>query len=228
MGAMETNIQIAIDGPAGSGKSTIAKAIAQQLQFTHIDTGAMYRAVTVAAMDNGIELSDANAYAFLSSIEVRFTDHTIYLNGVDVSERIHRPEVSERVSTVAAHKVVRDYMVHIQQAAAAHGRIIMDGRDIGTVVLPHAFVKIFLHASVEERAKRRLKDYHDQGIQMDLATLIDDIETRDRIDSTRSINPLRQADDAVAFDTTHSTIEESITSLIALIRKQGAKHGHQL
>jgi cytidylate kinase len=226
--AMETNIQIAIDGPAGSGKSTIAKAIAAHLQFTHIDTGAMYRAVTLHAMEQGIDLSNPEAYGFLSSIHVRFTNNKIYLNDVDVTTKIHRPEVSERVSTVAALKVVRDYMVQIQQTAAAHGRIIMDGRDIGTVVLPNALIKIFLSASVEERARRRLSDYHDQGIQMDMATLMDDINKRDHIDSTRNINPLRKADDAVSFDTTNTSIEESVTQLIQLIRQRGKEHGYQL
>jgi cytidylate kinase len=226
--AMETNIQIAIDGPAGSGKSTIAKAIATQLQLTHIDTGAMYRAVTLEAMDKGIDLSNPDAYGFLASIQVRFTNNKIYLNDVDVTTKIHRPEVSERVSVVAAHKVVRDYMVRIQQSAAAKGRIIMDGRDIGTVVLPNAFIKFFLSASVEERARRRLMDYHQQGIQIDLATLIDDISKRDHIDSTRNINPLRKADDAISFDTTNTSIEESVEQLIQLIRQRGQQHGYQL
>jgi CMP/dCMP kinase len=226
--AMETNIQIAIDGPAGSGKSTIAKAIATQLQLTHIDTGAMYRAVTLEAMDKGIDLSNPDAYGFLALIQVRFTNNKIYLNDVDVTTKIHRPEVSERVSVVAAHKVVRDYMVRIQQSAAAKGRIIMDGRDIGTVVLPNAFIKFFLSASVEERARRRLMDYHQQGIQIDLATLIDDISKRDHIDSTRNINPLRKADDAISFDTTNTSIEESVEQLIQLIRQRGQQHGYQL
>jgi len=226
--AMKTNIQIAIDGPAGSGKSTIAKAIAQQLDLTHIDTGAMYRAVTLEAMQRQIDLSDPSAYQFLAQTSVRFTNNKIYLNEVDVTSHIHKPEVSERVSTVAAHRVVRDYMVKLQQLAAAEGRIIMDGRDIGTVVLPNAMIKIFLHASVEERAKRRLKDYHAEGIEMDLDTLIKDIEKRDHIDSTRNVNPLRQADDAIAFDTTHSTIEHSINALIEMIRQRGKEHGHQL
>jgi cytidylate kinase len=226
--AMETNIQIAIDGPAGSGKSTIAKAIASQLQLTHIDTGAMYRAVTLEAMERGIDLSNPAAYDFLASIQVRFTNNKIYLNEVDVTTKIHRPEVSERVSTVAAHKVVRDYMVQIQQQAAAEGRIIMDGRDIGTIVLPNAFIKIFLSASVEERARRRLTDYHAQGIDMNIQTLIDDINKRDHIDSTRNINPLRKADDAVLFDTTNTSIEESVTQLIELIRQRGKEHGYQL
>ena len=225
---METNIQIAIDGPAGSGKSTIAKAIATQLQLTHIDTGAMYRAVTLEAMDKGIDLSNPDAYGFLASIQVRFTNNKIYLNDVDVTTKIHRPEVSERVSIVAAHKVVRDYMVRIQQSAAAKGRIIMDGRDIGTVVLPNAFIKFFLSASVEERARRRLMDYHEQGIHIELATLIDDISKRDHIDSTRNINPLRKADDAISFDTTNTSIEESVEQLIQLIRQRGQQHGYQL
>ncbi len=226
--AMKTNIQIAIDGPAGSGKSTIAKAIAQQLDLTHIDTGAMYRAVTLEAMQRKIDLADPLAYQFLTQTSVRFTNNKIYLNEVDVTSQIHQPEVSERVSIVAAHRVVRDYMVKLQQLAAAEGRIIMDGRDIGTVVLPNAMIKIFLHASVEERATRRLKDYHAQGIEMDLDTLIKDIEKRDHIDSTRNVNPLRQAEDAIAFDTTHSTIEQSINALIEMIRQRGKEHGHQL
>jgi cytidylate kinase len=226
--AMETNIQIAIDGPAGSGKSTIAKAIATQLQLTHIDTGAMYRAVTLEAMDRGIDIANPNAYGFLASIQVRFTNNKIYLNDVDVTTKIHRPEVSERVSAVAAHKVVRDYMVRIQQSAAAKGRIIMDGRDIGTVVLPNAFIKFFLSASVEERARRRLSDYQAQGIHMDLPTLIDDISKRDHTDSTRNINPLRKADDAISFDTTNTSIEQSVEQLIQLIRQRGQQHGYQL
>jgi cytidylate kinase len=179
-------------------------------------------------MDKGIDLSNPDAYGFLASIQVRFTNNKIYLNDVDVTTKIHRPEVSERVSIVAAHKIVRDYMVRIQQSAAANGRIIMDGRDIGTVVLPNAFIKFFLSASVEERARRRLMDYHEQGIHIELATLIKDISKRDHIDSTRNINPLRKADDAISFDTTNTSIEESVEQLIQLIRQRGQQHGYQL
>ncbi len=228
MQSMETNFQVAMDGPAGAGKSTIAKLIAARLHLTHIDTGAMYRAITYEAMQRGIDLSNPSAYDFLSNTSVKFENNKIYLNQKDITSFISSPEVSHHVSTVAAHPNVRAYMVQIQQQAAKHGAIIMDGRDIGTVVLPQAPVKIFLTASVNERAQRRYKDYQAKGIPSSYQELEDEITRRDHIDSTRKTNPLRQADDAVLFDTTNHTIEESVELLIQLIQQRGQKHGYQL
>jgi CMP/dCMP kinase len=227
MQSMETNFQVAMDGPAGAGKSTIAKLIAARLHLTHIDTGAMYRAITYEAMKRGVDLTNPDAYDFLSSTLVKFEANKIYLNGQDITPFISTPDVSHHVSTVAAHPNVRSYMVQLQQEAARHGAIIMDGRDIGTVVLPDAPVKIFLTASVKERAMRRYQDYQAKGILSSYQELEDEITRRDHLDSTRKTNPLRKADDAVEFDTTHHTIEESVELLIQIIQQRGKEHGYQ-
>jgi cytidylate kinase len=225
--SMETNFQVAMDGPAGAGKSTIAKLIAARLHLTHIDTGAMYRAITYEAMQRGIDVTNPDAYDFLSATSVKFENHKIYLNNQDITSHISSPDVSHHVSIVAAHPNVRSYMVQIQQQAAMHGAIIMDGRDIGTVVLPNAPVKIFLTASVKERAARRYKDYQAKGITSSYQELEDEITRRDHIDSTRKTNPLKQADDAILFDTTNHTIEESVELLVQIIQQRGREHGYQ-
>ena len=149
------NFQVAIDGPAGSGKSTISKKVCSILGFVHIDTGAMYRAVTLEALNRGVDLEDPNSYDFLDEISIIYENDKILLNGKSVGREIRSTRVADNVSTVAKMAVVRHKMVELQQKAAQHGKIIMDGRDIGYVVLPNANVKIFLTASVEERAKRR-------------------------------------------------------------------------
>ena len=214
------NFQVAIDGPAGSGKSTISKKICDKIGFTHIDTGAMYRAVTLEALNLGIDLEDENAYGFLDDIKIEYVDDHIYLNGKPVGREIRSTKVAENVSTVAKMRVVREKMVELQQKAAQKGLILMDGRDIGTVVLPNANLKIFLTASVEERASRRLKENLDSGDQTNYQEVLEAIKVRDYKDSNRELNPLRMAEDAILVDTTNMNIEQVVEHIIGLIKKE--------
>lgn len=208
-------MQVAIDGPASSGKSTISKLIAKKNQFLYLDTGAMYRAVTLAALRQGIGLSDSQAMLpILDKLEIRFEQageqQKVFLNGEDVTQAIRSLEVTRNVSEVSALRVVREKLVHLQRDIAANHSIIMDGRDIGTVVLPHAELKVFLVASVEERAKRRFKENEEKGIHLDYEKLVEEIRHRDELDSNRAESPLKKAEDAVELDTTSLTIEEVV------------------
>lgn len=216
---------IAIDGPAGAGKSTIAKRLANLLQCIYIDTGAMYRSVGYYCLTNGITLEDEQAVsAALAHIEITLK-HTsegqrIFLNGEDVSEKIRTAEGSAAASKVATYGHVRAAMVERQQEMAKSTSIIMDGRDIGTVVLPFATLKIFLTASVEERAMRRFKEYQEKGMSCDLEALKSEISLRDKQDSEREISPLRKADDAIELDTTHMQIDEIVENIKALLEER--------
>ncbi|HHY96794.1 MAG TPA: (d)CMP kinase [Acholeplasma sp.] len=211
------NFQVAIDGPAGSGKSTISKLIADRLQMIHIDTGAMYRAVTLLAIEKKINLYDENAYQFLESVNISYRDNKIYIDDRDVTEEIRSKEVTNNVSLVSSFPYVRKQLVEIQKKAAENGRIIMDGRDIGTVVLPNADVKIFLTANVEERAKRRQKEKMLKGHHIQLEKLVEEITIRDTKDSTRKESPLKKAKDAIEIDTTNLTVDETVDKIIGLI-----------
>ena len=207
------SIQIAIDGPASSGKSTVAKIIAKQLGYTYLDTGAMYRSATFLALKNGIEVSTQEKIVeLLESNPIRFGrdengEQLVFLGECDVTLPIRDNQVTNNVSAVAALPLVREKLVHLQQEIAQAGGIVMDGRDIGTVVLPQAELKIFLIASVEERALRRFKENTERGIETDLETLKEEIAARDFKDSNRAISPLKAADDAITFDTTGVSIE---------------------
>lgn len=206
---------IAIDGPAASGKSTVAKLVARRLAYLYIDSGAMYRAVTfewlrrikTKSTDDFIKLED-----LLSTMDIRFEENgkKIYLNYEDVSDAIRANEVSKNVSYIASFKNVRDKLTNIQRSMASGQNVIMDGRDIGTVVFPHAEIKIFMTASAEVRAKRRLKDLQDKGENIDLDSLIKEIETRDKLDSERAISPLCKAPDAIEINTDNLSIEEVV------------------
>ena len=210
--------RIALDGPAGSGKSTVAKIVAQRLGIEYLDTGAMYRAVTLYLMRQEIDLEDVAAIQnALGQILIDFENGKISLNQEDVTEEIRLPEVAARVSKVAAHKVVRVAMVAQQQALAAKKSIIMDGRDIGTVVLPHTQYKFFLTASIEARATRRYEEMKAKGLSVDFEQIKQEIATRDDLDSNRVESPLRQAEDAILIDTTGLTIEGVVTQLLELI-----------
>ena len=211
---------VAIDGPAGSGKSSISAIIAEREGFTHIDTGAMYRAVTLEALKRKINLEDEKEYAFVNEIEIIYKDGKTLLNGVDVSNDIRSQEVTNNASLVAKYKTVRDRMVYFQRESAKEGKVIMDGRDIGSVVLPNADLKIFLTAKAQERAKRRCKEYEAKGIPCDYETILNDIKVRDYKDSHREIAPLKKADDAVFVDTTEMTIEEVVNKIISLINER--------
>lgn len=217
--------KVAIDGPAGSGKSTISKRVAEQLNLTHIDTGAMYRAITYYALNEGFDLNDERSYAFMERIKLRYDKDRIYIDNVDVTGHIRSDAVTKNVSKVSSFPYVRKILVHIQKEAAKDIDVIMDGRDIGTVVLPKADLKIFLTAAVQERAKRRQKDKESLGITQDIQTLESEIIERDRKDSTRKESPLICADDAIVIDTTHYTVEDTTSRIIEEILKKEKYHG---
>jgi cytidylate kinase len=216
--------QVALDGPAASGKSTIAERTAKALGYTFIDTGAMYRAATLKAMRLGIDLADEGAFGFLEETTFDFVDGRILMDDEDVSEAVRTTAVSNNVSLVSSHLLVRTHLVRIQQEMAKHRNIVMDGRDIGTKVLPDADVKIFLTASIEERARRRHHDNQNRGIASDLAALKEEIARRDRFDTTRKHSPLTPADDAIVLDTSHLTIDQVVARITEIIREV-EKHG---
>ena len=218
-------MNIAIDGPAGAGKSTVARAAAAALGFIYIDTGALYRAVGVAAMRRGIATNDGVAVsAMLPEIktELRFVDgeQRVLLNGEDVSKEIRFPEASMAASNVSAIPAVREYLFSLQQNMAASADCLMDGRDIGTVVLPNAELKIFLTASAAVRAKRRFEELRQKGTPVEYETLLREIEERDRQDSNRAIAPLKAADDAVLLDTSDMNIDEVVSAIVALAKEK--------
>ena len=217
-------MQVAIDGPASSGKSTISKLIAKENHFVYLDTGAMYRVVTLAVLKNQISLDDHRAIEQLvQTIEIGFSmqdgKQSVFMNGEDVTDEIRSVEVTRNVSAVSALKEVRTRLVHLQREIAENHSIIMDGRDIGTVVLPQAEIKIFLVASVEERAKRRFIENQEKGIEMSYEELVEDIRRRDHIDSTRKESPLKKAEDTIEIDTTTMTIDDVVKTVTALIQK---------
>jgi len=214
------NFQVAIDGPAGSGKSSICEIVSKKIGFTHIDTGAMYRAVTLEAMRRDIELGDESQYNFIDSINLIYQDDKTLLEGEDVSKEIRSIPVTRNVSLVSSLKRVRDKMVYFQRESAKHGCVLMDGRDIGTVVLPNADCKIFLTAKPEERAKRRLKELEEKGVKSDYDTVLEDIKLRDYKDSHRAIAPLKMANDAIEVDTTNMTIEEVCNRIVEIINER--------
>ncbi|EEU21259.1 (d)CMP kinase [Lactobacillus mulieris] len=221
-------MQVAIDGPASAGKSTVAKIIAKKLDFIYIDTGAMYRACTFIARKENIDYGDeAHILAAISQNKIEFKsengEQRVYVAGEDVSLAIRTPEITANVSQVSALKGVREKMVELQREMAGSTNVIMDGRDIGTTVLPDAELKIFLVASVHSRAKRRLLDYAEKGIHEDLAKIEHDIAERDYKDSHRAISPLKKADDAVEVDTTNMSIDEVVSDILAKIKAKMAK-----
>ncbi len=220
-----SGFKLAIDGPAGSGKSTISARIARKLNWTHIDTGAMYRAVTLKAIELGVDLEDEHSYHFLESVIVHYDYNKIFVDDRDVTEAIRSDEVTNHVSLVSSFPYVRRKLVELQKKAALKGNIVMDGRDIGTVVMPHADLKVFLTANVEERAKRRYKENIKKGKDQNITKVIEDIVVRDQKDSTRKESPLRKADDAIIIDTTYLTIDEVVDKIIELTDKKENKHG---
>ena len=222
---MKKNIQIAIDGPAGAGKSTIAKIVAEALGFTYIDTGAMYRAVTYKAMQQNIHLDDEAKLAEMlevSTIELKPSPQgqLVFLDGHNVSAEIRSNEVTSSVSQVAAHAKVRVLLVAQQQKLAANGGVVMDGRDIATHVLKDAELKIFMSATVEERARRRLIDNQKRGIESSLEKLQEEIALRDKKDSEREASPLIQAEDAIFLDTTALSIDDAAQAILKLAEEK--------
>lgn len=221
------NIQIAIDGPAGAGKSTVAKIAAEKLQYTYIDTGAMYRALTLKALRTNTDLDSEQAIAELlkqSTIELQPSENgqRVLLDGEDVSEEIRFPNISSNVSKVAAHAAMREVMVDLQQHMAARGGVVMDGRDIGTAVLPQAELKVYMSATVEERARRRFEDNKNRGIESSIEKLQEEIALRDKLDSEREASPLVQAEDAIFLDTTELSIAEAADAILKLASERMA------
>ncbi len=218
---------IAIDGPAGSGKSTTAKAIAYKLGFKFIDTGAMYRAITLKIIRNDIDLGDIDTLKkILGETKVDFMDsgnqRSIILDEVDVTEGIRSREVTELVSKVSVIPEVRNALVPLQRKLAEGQDVVAEGRDIGTVVFPEAELKIFMVASEEERAKRRLKEFQQKSIKTNFEEVRESIRMRDTIDSTRTHSPLMKAPDAVEVDTTNLTFEEQVNLIITLYKSRAA------
>ncbi len=219
-------MKIAVDGPAGAGKSTISKAAAQKLGFVYIDTGAMYRAIGLAAVRRGVDTTDhEGVISILDSIEISIkhneSGQQVFLNGENVSTEIRLPEISVAASNVAVIPKVRLKLVELQRALAEKEDVIMDGRDIGTYVLPDAEVKVFLTADVEERARRRLKELVEKGVETDFEAVKADMEYRDKNDSGREFAPLKPAEDSIFLDNTHLTIDEAVNRIceIATARK---------
>ena len=210
---------IAIDGPAGSGKSTIAKLIAEDLGLVYLDTGAMYRLVTLKALNDGILGNLDKIIKMLDNLNIDIKENGFYLDDIDVSEEIRKPVVSENVSDIAAIREVREKMVDLQRKFSESKNVILDGRDIGTVVFPNADVKIFLVADAKERSNRRYKELVAKGENVRIEEIYENILKRDEIDSTRKESPLKKADNAIEVDTTSKNIEEVKNEILNIIRK---------
>lgn len=205
---------VTVDGPAGSGKSTIAKIIANRYGFTYLDTGAMYRMIALYVLENGVNLeSPEEIEKMLENTKLDIVENRFYLNGRDVSEEIRTPKVTQIVSAVSAIREVRVKLVDLQREISRGKKSILDGRDIGTVVFPKGDVKIFLVASPEERAKRRLKEYEQKGVEADYNSVLEGIKQRDYIDSTRKESPLMKAIDAHEIDSSKMSIEEVVEEI---------------
>ncbi|EMF46213.1 Cytidylate kinase [Planococcus halocryophilus Or1] len=218
-------IQIAIDGPAAAGKSTIAKIVAEKLGYVYIDTGAMYRAITMKALAEGINMaSNEEAGKLLAETEIDLQPseggQLVFLDKNNVTEAIRSQNVTKAVSEMAAHELVRMRMVELQQQLAEGRGVVMDGRDIGTHVLPDAALKVFMSASVEERARRRFVENQKRDILTSLEELQAEIAKRDKMDSEREVAPLRQADDAIYLDTTSLTIEQAAQEILKLAEER--------
>ena len=212
------NLVIAVDGPAGAGKSTIAKLIADKLNINYIDTGAMYRAITYKCLQNNIDINnEEEVIEIAKNCEIDFKDNNIYLNGEILKDEIRTMEVSNNVSNVAKIKEVRYLMVDVQRNIGKVSSVILDGRDIGSYVFPNADYKFFLVATPEERGKRRYKELVNKGYDVNLEEIISDIIKRDEIDSNREFAPLVKADDAIEIDTTGKSINEVVQSVLSKI-----------
>jgi cytidylate kinase len=223
-GVSERRLVIAIDGPAASGKSTTARLAAERLGYLHVDTGAMYRAVTLKVLRSGIALDDKGAIGALvqtTHVLLQRSPHglRVLLDGDDVTEEIRTPAVTRAVSAVSSQKAVRSAMVREQRSMGKHGGIVLEGRDIGTVVFPDADLKFFMVAGIRSRAERRRKDLEKQGQSMSTDSLVTEIEDRDRRDTSRAESPLRKADDAIEIDTSDMTIEQQVDVVVSTARR---------
>ncbi len=218
---MSKNIIIAIDGPAASGKSTAAKRLAKALGFLYLDTGAMYRAITYAVIKNNIFNDLAKIFELVKNIELRLKYENgltrVFINSDEVTDYIRTPEVSGKVSEISRIPEVREEMVRLQRKIAAQGNLVAEGRDITTVVFPSADVKIFMTASLDERAKRRYKEHLEQGDAITFEEVKENLIKRDKIDSSREVSPLKKADDAIELDTTNLSVDEELQKMVDLV-----------
>jgi cytidylate kinase len=220
---MEHRLRIAIDGPAASGKSTTAKLVAKELHYLYIDTGAMYRAITLAALRNKVDIHNGQALSELAtrtSIELRpeRNDICTFLNGMDVTNEIRMPQVTKVISVISAHQVLREIMVGKQQQLAKDGAVVMDGRDIGTHVLPDAEIKIFMIADLRQRAQRRYDELRKKGVHADLNEIESEIQHRDELDSSRAASPLKPAPDAIHIDTSNLSIPQQVKKVLQIVQ----------
>jgi len=214
------NIIVAIDGPAGSGKSTIAKIIAKKFNFTYIDTGAMYRMITLYLLENNIDFDDLKEIEkVLNTVNLDMQGDKFYLNNVDVTTKIREKRINENVSKVASIKIVRSNLVDLQRKVSNNKNVILDGRDVGTVIFPNAQVKIFLIASPEERARRRYNEFLEKKTEITYDEVLKSIKERDYIDSTRDESPFFKADDAIELDSTNLTIDDVVNFISKEIEK---------
>ncbi len=214
------NKNIAIDGPAGSGKSTIAKILGEKLNLMYINTGAMYRAITLKALKENVSYKCVEELEeLIEQTDLYFENDQLFMDGANISEKVILPEISNNVSNYAAVPNVRRMLVKKMQDMAKKFDVIMDGRDIGTVVLKDAQFKFFLSATAEERANRRFNEYKNKGIEVDYNELLEDIKRRDHIDSTRETDPLMKADDAIEIDSTKLTISEVVNEIMNYVNK---------
>lgn len=214
---------IAIDGPAGSGKSTTARLVAKKLHISYLDTGSMYRAVTLYFINNNYALDAVNVTKSMNNINLDVSDsadkESIILNGVDVTPSLRTLEVSRLVSSISSNNLVRKEMVEIQRKISSNKSIVVDGRDIGTVVFPNADYKFFITASIEERARRRFEQLNIENNDETIDSIMKEIESRDQLDSTREISPLKKASDAILIDTTYLGIDEQVNLILNKVNK---------
>lgn len=217
----ETGMIVTIDGPVASGKSTAAKNLAEALGFEHLDTGAIYRAITLLALSAGTDPADRAAVRrLLGEVKVHFEEERIHLNGRDVSDDIRRPDITSSVKPFAENPEVREFVKKLEHGIASGKDIVVEGRDMGTVVFPEANVKVFLSASAQERARRRWEELQGKGIDQDYETVLRELDARDHADANRSIAPLRKAPDAIEFDSTGLSQEETAGRLLEIVRSR--------
>ena len=225
---MAKKLIIAIDGPSGVGKSTLSQKLAAELDYLNIDTGAMYRSVAVLVKEQQIDPQNGEQLDNLCrDLTIRFErgadGEQVFANGVDVTTAIRTPEISQLTPQVATQPVVREALVRIQREMGKAGGVVLEGRDIGTVVFPHADIKFFLVASAEERGKRRYEELRQKGLNVDLRQTIVEIEARDKVDMARTLSPLKQADDAVVIDTTYLSIDGVLDEMLRVVRNKQAE-----
>ena len=221
---MKNKIVIAIDGPAGAGKSTIAKALAKKLEIAYISTGSMYRALALKCINNNFDATDENvanqiANSTTLNVEYRNGDQLVFLDGKDVTTKLYTDKVSDFASKISVHKVVREKLVEVQREIAQRQSVVMDGRDIGSVVLPNADLKFYLDADVEIRAQRRYEELLSKGAKATYEEVLTDMKERDYRDKTREISPLKICDDAIIIDCSHLSIEEVVNKFLSYIKE---------